>query len=72
MSFVRGIFQGFFVRGRFQGFFVRGRFQGFFVRGRFHCSNLKFDTMIYVYEYNRNILEMSPKYTDAPSCLMVG
>ena len=40
--------------------FVRGRFQG-----SYHYSKLKFGMRSYVYEYNRNIIEMYPKYTDA-------
>ena len=39
--------------------FVRSRFQG-----SFHCSTLKFSVGISVCDYNRNILEMYPKYTD--------
>ena len=39
-----------------------GRFQG-----SYRCSNLKYGMRIYVYEYNRIILEMSQKYTNAPA-----
>ena len=30
----------------------------------YYCSNFKFGMRIYVYEYNRNILEICLKYTD--------
>ena len=33
----------------------------------YHCSNLKFGMRIFVFEDNRNIIEMFPKYTGAPT-----